>query len=162
MKKFAILLMLVAMIGVNAFAQTSLSYSIKEILGPAKPSLLGGSSRPLDCDTFINLCSDDTLVLYSAQCVTGVPGGYVCGHNCAGHKSKADIFLLPGIAGNTTIKGVLIYFAVGKAANTTDQFNVRVYDHSGTFADGGANAPGVILGSKTLKYNTVKTDVTNG
>lgn len=162
MKRLSILLLLVALMGINAFAQTSRNSYIQKNLGVPKASLLGGDSRPTVCDTFVNLCSDDTLVLYTASCTTGVPGGYVCGHNCYGDKAKVDIFGVPGIVGNTTIKGVLLFFGVGKAANTTDQFNVRVWDHSGTFGDGGSGAPGTILGSKAVKYNTVKNDVTNG
>jgi len=152
------LLMLVALLGVNAFAQTSRTSHVAQSLGKAKPSMLGSSQRILDCDTFVNLCSDDTLVIYTATC-DGVPGhSYVCGHNCYGDKSKADIFGLPG----TTIKGALLYFGVGKNANTTDKVNVRVWDNDGTFADGGTGAPGTVLGSTTITYAKVAADVTAG
>lgn len=158
MKRLSMLLMLVALLGVNAFAQTSRTSHVSQSLGKAKPTMLGSSQRILDCDTFVNLCSDDTLVVYTSQCTAGVPGGYVCGHNCYGDKSKADIFYLPG----TTIKGALLYFGVGKNANTTDKVNVRVWDNDGTFADGGTGGPGTVLGTATITYKQINTDVTAG
>lgn len=146
------LIVLVSLMGINAFAQTARTAHIKANLGLAKPSLMGSSQRIEDCDTFVNLCSDDTLAIWSTA------GGYVAGQNEYGDKSKADIFLLPG----TTIKGVLLYFGVGKAANTVDKFNVRVWDNDGTFGDGSPGGPGTVLGTKLVKYNDVKNDVLNG
>ncbi|MBA2422711.1 MAG: T9SS type A sorting domain-containing protein [Chitinophagales bacterium] len=158
MKRLSMLIVLVALLGINVFAQTTRSSQISKILGPAKPSLLGTAQRPTDCDTFANLCEDDTLVIYSlspGSCAPGDKGGYVTGHNCYGDKSKADIFLLPG----ETIKGLLLYFGVAKAANTTDKFTVRIWDNNGLFGDGSPGAPGTVLASKQVTYNQAKADV---
>jgi hypothetical protein len=72
MKRLSILLMLVVLIGVSAFAQTSRKSYVHENLGVPKKSLLG-DSRPTVCDTFVNLCDDDTLVYYSASCDGVIP-----------------------------------------------------------------------------------------
>lgn len=155
MKRFSFLFVLVTLIGINAFAQTTQpvrTAQVKANLGKAKPSMMGSSLRTQDCDTFANLCFDDTLALWSTA------GGWVAGQNEYGDISKADIFYLPG----STIKGCLIYFGFAKAANTVDKFNVRVWDNDGTFADGSPGGPGTILGTKLVKYSDVVTDVTNG
>ncbi|MBK9730240.1 MAG: T9SS type A sorting domain-containing protein [Chitinophagaceae bacterium] len=149
MKRLSILLVLVTLMGINAFAQTARTAQIKTNLGKAKPSMMGSSQRIEDCDTFVNLCVDDELVLYSTT------GGYVCGQNEYGDVSKADIFYLPG----TTIKGVLLYFGFAKAANTVDKVKVRVWDNDGTFADGNPGAPGTILSEKLVSYQTISDDV---
>jgi hypothetical protein len=120
---------------------------------------MGSSDRIEDCDTFVNLCVDDTLVLYTATCDGIHDGGYVCGHNCYGDNAKADLFYLPG----QTIKGCLLYFAYATAANKKDSLTVNVWAPDGLFADGGTGAPGTILGSyKKLRYNTAKVDVDSG
>ena len=114
MKRFSFLIVLVTLIGINAFAQTTQpvrTAQIKANLGKAKPSMMGSSLRTQDCDTFANLCFDDTLALWSTA------GGWVAGQNEYGDISKADIFYLPG----TTIKGCLIYFGFAKAANTVER-----------------------------------------
>ncbi len=164
MKRLSMLIMLVALLGINAFAQTNKQQpnrpsSVSETLGKAKPSLFGSAQRPTDCDTFVNLCDDDTLVIYSVNSTAcsgaNAKGGYVTGQNCFGDKAKADIFGLPG----NTIKGLLLYFGVAKAANTTDKFNVRIWDNDGLFGDCSPGAPGTILATKAVTYNKSKQDV---
>ena len=148
------IVVLVALMGINAFAQTqqpTRTAEVKANLGLAKQSLMGSSERLEDCDTFANLCVDDTLVIYSTAA-----GGYVAGQNGYGDISKADIFYLPGA---NNIKGALLYFGVGKAANSTDKFNVRCWDNDGTFGDGSPGGPGTVLGSKLVKYSDVAADV---
>lgn len=141
--------------GINVLAQTApvaRTSQIKTNLGLVKPSMLGSSQRTEDCDTFSNLCVDDLLTIYSVPL-----GGYVAGQNAYGDISKADIFQLPG----TTIKGVMLFFGVGKAVNTVDQFKVRIWDNDGDFANGSPGAPGTVLAETLVKYNDVKTDVAN-
>lgn len=155
MKRFSLLVVLVSLLGISAFAQTAITprtAQIKTNLGKAKPSMMGSSQRTQDCDTFINLCYDDQLVIYSTA------GGYVAGQNEYGDVSKADIYYLPG----TTIKGCLIYFGFAKAANSVDKFKVRIWDNDGTFYDGSPGAPGTVLAEKLVKYSDVVTDVANG
>jgi hypothetical protein len=154
MKRLSMLIVLVSLMGINAFAQTNQTprtAAVKANLGLAKPELMGSSSRVLDCDTFINLCPDDTLVLYSV-----VGGGYVAGQNVYGDIAKADIFYLPG----TSLKGCLLYFGYATAANTVDKFNVTAWDNDGTFADASPGAPGTVLATKLVKYSDVVADVT--
>lgn len=154
MKRLSMLVVLVALMGINAFAQTpqpTRTAEVKANLGLAKQSLMGSSERLEDCDTFANLCVDDTLVIYETAA-----GGYVAGQNGYGDISKADIFYLPGA---NNIKGALFYFGVGKAANSTDKFNVRCWDNDGTFGDGSPGGPGTVLGSKLVKYSDVAADV---
>ncbi|MEO6169175.1 MAG: T9SS type A sorting domain-containing protein [Chitinophagales bacterium] len=158
MKKLSMLIVLVSLMGINAFAQTARTAPLKATLQLAKPAEMGASSSKLliqDCDTFANLCASDTFaVIY-----TYGTGLYVSGQNSFGDISKADIFQ----TGGTTIKGVLIWFGVGKAANTIDKFNVRVWENDGTFNDGVTpGAPGSILSSKLVKYSDVAADVLAG
>jgi hypothetical protein len=96
MKRLSMLLMLVALISVSAFAQTSRHDGVRLMkkMGVAKPSLLGSADRIEDCDTFVNLCNEDTLVAYYATCDGIHLGGYITGHNCYGDNAKADIFYL--------------------------------------------------------------------
>jgi hypothetical protein len=161
MKRFSFLMFFFSFFCLTAFSQSSRTSNIQQNLGPVKPSMFG-NSRPSGCDTFSNICADDTLVVYTATCSLGTIGGYVCGQNCYGDLSKVDIFHVAGQAGSTNITGVLFFFAVGQAANAIDALNVRIWDDNGQFADGGSGAPGTILATEALLYNTVKTDVTNG
>ena len=139
MKTFYSIIVLVSLMVVNTVAQTTQTVRTSQIeanLGLVKPSMLGSSQRTEDCDTFSNLCPDDSLVVY-----TTAAGGYVAGQNGYGDISKADVFKLPG----TTIKGVMLFFGVGTAVDTVNQFKVRIWDNDGLFADGSTGAPGTVL-----------------
>ncbi|MBK6484943.1 MAG: T9SS type A sorting domain-containing protein [Chitinophagaceae bacterium] len=156
MKTFYSIIVLVSLMVINTVAQTTQTVRTSQIstnLGLVKPSMLGFSQRTEDCDTFSNLCPDDSLVIYTTSA-----GGYVAGQNGYGDISKADVFKLPG----TTIKGVMLFFGVGTAADTVNQFKVRIWDNDSLFADGSTGAPGTVLAETLVKYNDVKNDVANG
>lgn len=104
MKRLSMIVVLVALMGINAFAQTQQPTCILEVkanLGLAKQWFKPVSECLEDCDTFANLCVDDTLVIYST---TG--NGYVAVRT-NGDISKADIFYLPG-ANNISDCSILV------------------------------------------------------
>ncbi|MEO6166038.1 MAG: T9SS type A sorting domain-containing protein [Chitinophagales bacterium] len=155
MKKLYSFIVLVSLTGINAWAQTNQparTPQVKAKLGLVKPFLPGPFQLTEACDTFNNFCPDDELVLYMTA------GGYVGGQNEYGDISKADIFKLPG----TAIQGLLLFFGAGSAANSVDQFKVRIWDNDGSFADGSTGGPGTVLAETLVKYIDVESDVANG
>jgi PKD repeat protein len=111
---------------------------------------LGGGG----CDTITNfpLTGTPTILL------SGGPGGvgYVTGHNNYLDKAKADLFsqVQPP---NAQITNALIGFGVATNANTTNTFNVTIWDDNGA-----AGAPGTELGTTTVTYATAAADVAGG
>jgi hypothetical protein len=156
MKKVLTLVLLIA-VSTTAFSQTTKrQHKIAKNLGSVEQTLYNYMDRD-DCDTFFNLCADDTLALYSCTCDGVTFGGYVAGHNCYADKAKADYFY----RGGTSLTGAVLYIGWATSVNSTDKFNVRAWDDDGLFYDGSAGAPGTILGTKTVTYLAAETDVTN-
>jgi len=94
------------------------------------------------CDTIGNFdLLNDNLALYSDG-----SGGYVSGTNSYGDISKADYYDYNGT--NTHLKGVYMLFGPVVASNTTNTFNVRVWNGTG-------ETVGTLLSSFPLKYSEV-------
>jgi hypothetical protein len=100
------------------------------------------------CDTITNIQPTDNLTIYNDGAT-----GYVAGHNQYGDLAKADFYSYTGA--NTHIQGAYLYFGVAVASNTTNTFNVHVWDGTG-------GTPGSILVTTTLTYDALTTGGTPG
>lgn len=108
----------------------------------------GGSGG---CDTITNLPATFTPTILLSN-----NSGYVSGHNGYGDLGKAEFFS-QAVPANYQVVGVLIGFGVAKNGNTTNTFNVNVWNGGG--AGGG---PGTVAVSATKTYADAAADVTNG
>jgi len=100
------------------------------------------------CDTITNIGAADNLTIY-----TDGASGYVAGHNQYGDIAKADYYNYAGA--NTHIQGAYVFFGAALASNTTNTFNVNVWDGTG-------GTPGAIIATTTLTYDALATAGTPG
>jgi PKD repeat protein len=101
------------------------------------------------CDTISNFdASNDTATIYLNN-----TGGYISGQNSFGDVSKADKYSIA--SANTVVDGALIFFGVGKTSNTGQTASVKVWNAAGT-----GGLPGTALGTTTVTYNQITSDVT--
>jgi PKD repeat protein len=105
----------------------------------------GGSGGT--CDTITNFISTATPTVYGSS-----GWGYVSGQNDYLDIAKADYFSQP-ITPTYQLTGALMAFGTASNANTTNTFNVRVWDDNGT-----AGAPNTVLGTQTVTYATATND----
>ncbi len=104
-------------------------------------------AQTTSCDTLRNFKNTDTESIFTAQ-----GGGYVSGHNAFGDVAKADRFV--ETAGRQ-VSQVHLKFAVAKSNSPASKnFTVRIWDANGT-----AGAPGTVLGSVNVTYQTAIADV---
>jgi len=106
------------------------------------------------CDTLENFPTTGTPTILLSGGAGGV--GYVSGHNNYQDIAKADKFSQT-VPANYQVTGALIGFGVATAANTTNTFDVTVWDDNGA-----AGAPSTELGTTTALYSTAANDATIG
>jgi PKD repeat protein len=106
--------------------------------------LQGGSGT---CDTLTNFPANGTPTIFQSS-----GWGYVAGHNDYEDAGKADKYstFFP----TYTINGALIQFAVATASNSTNTFDVKVWD-----SNGAAGAPNTVLGSESKTFQDAELDV---
>jgi PKD repeat protein len=107
---------------------------------------------PGGCDTLSNFPTTATPTLL----LSGGPGGagYVTGHNNYLDIGKADNFSQT-IPPNYQAVGMLIGFGVAKNSNTTNTFNMKLWN-----ATGPGGSPGTALATVTKTYADAAADVT--
>ncbi len=115
-----------------------------------KTSYITVTAGGTGCDTLSNFPTTATPSLYNSTT------GYVTGHNDYGDISKADYFTQT-IQPNYQITGALIGFGVATAANSTNTFDVTVWDDNGA-----GNSPSTQLGTTPVLYATAANDVSLG
>lgn len=103
------------------------------------------------CDTLTNLPATFTPTILLSN-----NSGYVIGHNGYGDLAKADKYSQP-LVPNSQIVGMLIGFGIATNGNTTNTFNMKVWDAAGT-----GGSPGASVVSATKTYADAAADVTNG
>lgn len=108
------------------------------------------TSSGVSCDTLNNFPAAGT------PSIIGSGGwGYISGHNDYLDVAKAEKFT--GIAANSVIDGVYISFGIATASNSTNTFDVKVWDDNGT-----GGLPSSVLGTTTVTYQTAENDVLAG
>lgn len=99
----------------------------------------------------------DTISNYDAvnhnSIVYNIGTGYVSGHNSYGDIAKADFFDYDGT--NTHIAGAYIGFGISVASNTTNTFDVKVWDGTG-------GTPGAVLASVPVTYQSIQDLIDGG
>ncbi len=103
------------------------------------------------CDTLTNMPATWTPTLYLSN-----NGGYVTGQNGYLDIAKADYFTQT-IQPNYQITSALIGFGAAANSNTTNTFDVTVWDNTGA-----GGTPGVELGTTTVTYATAVADAGAG
>lgn len=104
----------------------------------------------VDEDTLISHFVGSTPNLYGIQpCVPNGPGGWMTGHNCWLDKAKMQKF--EWIAPGNAVIAVLPWFAL-KSANPNNIVKIHIWED-----DNGI--PGNILGTSTLTYNDIDTNI---
>jgi len=155
MKKLSLIVMLIALIGLNAFAQKQQlgirqnAVASHQMKAHNLPSYM--DVRTLDCDTFGNLLEcDDSFFVYTF----GPDDGFLSGHNSFLDKAKAEKYT--GIPGDT-LKGLWIWFGDAAATSAAAKITVRVWDDNGA-----GGIPSTVLASKQITIQSVAADVTAG
>jgi len=100
------------------------------------------------CDTLSTIPAGSTPTLYVDQ-----NGGFVSGHNSYQDAAKAESFTYTG-TGNQ-LDAALVGFGYAVDGTGSSMATVRVWDGTG-------GTPGASLGSATISYASIVTDVTNG
>ncbi|MDQ3051290.1 MAG: M43 family zinc metalloprotease [Bacteroidota bacterium] len=115
-----------------------------------KTAYINVTQGGLVCDTLENFPATGTPTLYASTV------GYVSGHNDYLDVAKADYFSQP-VAPNSQITNALIAFGVATASNTTNTFDVTVWDNTGA-----SGSPGAEMGTTTVTYSQAAADVMGG
>ncbi len=151
-------------IGTTSYTSTSLSalqpqyfwrvYAVNECGSSAASSTFSFNTISIstnDCDTIGNYDpATDTPQLYTA----GIgPVTFVAGQNQYGDIAKMDYFDYSGM--NTHVSGTYIGFGFATASNTTNTFNVTIWDGTG-------GTPGAILNTTTVTYDAIETMIAGG
>ncbi len=114
-------------------------------------ALGGGGSTPF-CDTIFNFGVSDQPITFTFTNEVG----YVGGHNGYQDISKAERFVNPNVT--SELNRAFLFFGVAKAANNNKTIKVRVWDNTGTDAQGNAGAPGAVLREQDVIITSIPTN----
>ncbi|HYV91899.1 MAG TPA: T9SS type A sorting domain-containing protein [Chitinophagales bacterium] len=159
MKRFSLLLTLVAFICFTALAQQPNFHprsadATRLITKMMKPNSRIQNMRDdtavwqnfLPCDTFVNL--------YGFTDSTNHDFGWLSGHNYFIDSAKAEQFV--GITGDK-IAGVLLWFGTATYTSSTQNIHVKIWDD-----DGAGGTPGTELATKDVSQQSIAADVAAG
>jgi len=155
MKRLSILLMLLAFVGLTAFAQQPYQRNIPSIQNAKFQALKHKlSENRTQIDTFANILPCDSFIWTPTISFSGkADSGFFCGHNTSLDSSKAEQY--SGVPGDQ-INGLWMWFGYARATSSTQVIHVRVWD-----ATGANGSPGNVIGTKDITVQSIATDVNN-
>lgn len=155
MKKISLLLMVLALFGTSAFAQSRVinqQTNVKPANVAKAQDVVFDKSREVECVLWTNLADCDTpFVYYSFDVVAPDDSGFITGHNAYLDKAKAEKF--EGLPGDS-LTGLTMWFAEAAAPSNVAKITVTVWDDNGA-----SGAPGTVLASKQISIKSIQNNI---
>ncbi len=99
------------------------------------------------CDTFSNVISNDTAVVY-----VDPNGGYMSGNNASGDFASAEYF--SSYTSGAKLNNIFLKFGIAKYTSPNDKVRVCVWDNTGV-----NGTPGTILAYMDVKISNIATEI---